>query len=173
MNYWLKSLCLTLMCAVLVIAHVEAAVVTIDPGGNGTIDAIFSPDGTYIYTGRNIDGKVTAIRTSDYSVAAEVSVGYNPLGLCTAGNGAYLYVSNTVNGSYTTKIDTKTFQVSANIPGGTDPAYMALTPDGSTLLITSHWSPFLQLVSVETDQEWRVRCGRHAGRAVRLCFSAK
>jgi len=132
-----------------------ADVTTFDAGATQPRDLVVGPDGQYLYVaaGNDGDGYVTKIRLSDLAVVDSVFTDYGPLGIDITPNGLYLYVTNTVNGYYTTKIDVATFTKLDNIHGGTDPAGVAITPDGATACITNHWSPFLQLVSVEADTE--------------------
>jgi DNA-binding beta-propeller fold protein YncE len=148
----LKTLIIVVLSPLMVL-QASAAIITFNPGGNGPVDIAVSLDGQTGYVACGKDHSVTVVRLTDFVAVDTVPVGYDPLGVELTSDGQFLYVPNTVNGYYTTKIDANTHQVLANIPGGTDPGWVAFTPDGTTACITSNWSSFLQLVDVSTNSE--------------------
>jgi len=162
---WVIAFCGLL--AVLAPTFVSADVIIVDPGADEPREAIFSPDGQLLYVATGAGSMLTVVRMSDLAVIDRVHVGGDPLGVVLTPDGLYLYVTNTCNLYSTTKIDVASREILACIPGGTDPAHVALTPDSKTACITSHWSSFLQIVDVETDDEiGRVYGISHGGNGI-------
>jgi len=132
-----------------------ADIITFDAGAVMPRDLVVGNDDQYLYVanGNNSDGYVTKIRLSDHAVIDSVFTDFDPLCIAITPDGQFLYATNTVNGTYTTKIDVATFTKLADIHGGTDPSGLEVTSDGSKVVIANHWSSFLQVLSVETNNE--------------------
>ena len=103
------------------------------------VEAVFTPDGSYVYI-------------SNYKMYGE---GFDPSASddCDRGNW---------DDSYVYKISTATFQIEKVIATGSVPKFMAITPDGSRLLV-SNWCGFdVSVIDISTDTEiTRVDVGRH------------
>jgi len=126
---------------------------TFDAGSDSPYSLVVSPDGAYLYAGCN-DGTITKIQLSDRTIDTCYDIGiYGAIDLVITSDGQYMYASNAVNGYYTAKIALPNCSLITNIPGGTDPAAMAIDSDDSVIYITNHWSGFLQLVSIPDDLE--------------------
>ena len=118
-------------------------------------DIVVTPDNEYMYVAcaNGGNGVVTVVRLSDYAIVDSIWVGYDPLEIGITPDGQHVYVTNTVNGYYTTKISTVSNTKLKEIRGGTDPAGIAFSPDGSKAYITNHWTPALQVISVAADDQ--------------------
>ncbi|MDQ3737889.1 MAG: YncE family protein [Actinomycetota bacterium] len=103
------------------------------------VEAAFTPDGRYAYV-------------SNYKMYGD---GYNPVADddCDAGDW---------DDSFVYRIDTKSFEIDKAIPTGAVPKFMAVTPDG-TKLVVSNWCGFdVSIIDVASNSELtRVDVGRH------------
>ena len=112
--------------------------------GNGVVqgspvEAAFTPDGRFVYVSNY------KMFGSGYSAVADDE--------CDRGNW---------EDSFVYKIDVATFEIVAVIPTGAVPKFMAVSPDGSTLVV-SNWCGFdVSFIDTATDTEVaRVDVGRH------------
>jgi len=146
---------LTLVITILQAGITSAIQFQFPAGALEPADLVVSPDGLYLYVAcaNNGDGIVTKIRLDDHSIVNSVSVGYDPISIAITPDGSYLYVTNTVNGYYTSFIETASLSVIDSIQGGTDPSGVELTPDGSKVCIVNDWSSFMQVFSVPDNTE--------------------
>ena len=103
------------------------------------VEAAFTPDGRFVYVSNY------KIFGSGYSAVADDE--------CDRGNW---------EDSFVYKIDVATFEIVAVIPTGAVPKFMAVSPDGSTLVV-SNWCGFdVSFIDTATDTEVaRVDVGRH------------
>ena len=103
------------------------------------VEAAFTPGGRYAYV-------------SNYKMYGD---GYNPVADddCDAGDW---------DDSFVYRIDTNSFEIDTAIPTGAVPKYMAVTPDG-TKLVVSNWCGFdVSIIDIATNTELtRVDVGRH------------
>jgi len=103
------------------------------------VEAVFTPDGSYVYV-------------SNYKMYGD---GFDPSASddCDRGNW---------DDSYVYKIDTTSFQIEKVIATGSVPKFMAITPDGSRLLV-SNWCGFdVSVIDLATDTGiTRIDVGRH------------
>lgn len=95
------------------------------------VEVAFTPDGRHAYV-------------SNYSM---YGAGWGPEGLdaCRAGDGT--------DTSTVYKISTETFTIEKVIPVGSVPKYVAVTPDGRTVLVTNWCSWDLSVIDTATDTE--------------------
>lgn len=95
------------------------------------VEAAFTPDGRYAWV-------------SNYSM---YGTGYGAEGLdtCTKGDGT--------SPSTVYRIDTRTFAIDKVVAVGSVPKYVALTPDGKTVLVTNWCSWDLSVVNASTGKE--------------------
>lgn len=95
------------------------------------VEAAFTPDGRYAWV-------------SNYSMYGE---GFGPEGLdrCNAGDGTAT--------SYVYRIDTKSLAVDKVVPVGAVPKYVAVTPDGSKVLVSNWCSWTLSVIDTRTNTE--------------------
>lgn len=103
------------------------------------VEAAFTPDGAYVYV-------------SNYKMYGP---GFNPVASDDCNEGDW-------DDSYVYKINTSTFEIEKVIPTGSVPKFMAISPDGSRLLV-SNWCGFdVTIVDLATDTPiTRVKVGRH------------
>ncbi len=103
------------------------------------VEAAFTPDGRFVYV-------------SNYKM---FGTGFNPVADDDCDRGSW-------DDSYVYKIDVATFEIVAVVPTGAVPKFMAISPDGSTLVV-SNWCGFdVSFIETATDTEVaRVDVGRH------------
>lgn len=166
MRLWPRRVTLTCSAVTLAAVALSAAGFAQEPPGcdppctfevSGRARSIVvSPSGEILYVGiYSPSGGVDVIRRADHVTITNIPVSgqCNPLDLAITPDGQYLYATNVPNCYSTSKIATATNTVVSTIPGGTDPAEIAVSPDGSIVVIGTHWSPFVQIVDVATDAE--------------------
>ncbi len=122
--------------------EVDLAAFGIDGGGvaqGSPVEAAFTPDGRFVYV-------------SNYKM---FGTGYNPVADDSCDRGSW-------DDSFVYKIDVETFEIVAVTPTGAVPKYLAVTPDGSKLVV-SNWCGFdVSIIDTATDTEiGRVDVGRH------------
>lgn len=95
------------------------------------VEVAFTPDGRYAWV-------------SNYSMYGQ---GYGPEGLdtCTRGDGT--------SPSTVYRIDTRTFAIDQVVAVGSVPKYVAVTPDGGTVLVTNWCSWDLSVINAATSKE--------------------
>ncbi|MCY7298996.1 MAG: YncE family protein [Ilumatobacteraceae bacterium] len=103
------------------------------------VEAVFTPDSSYVYV-------------SNYKMYGD---GFDPSASDDCDRGDW-------DDSYVYKINTTTFQIEKVIATGSVPKFMAITPDGSRLLV-SNWCGFdVSVIDLATDTEiTRIDVGRH------------
>ncbi len=103
------------------------------------VEAAFTPDGSYVYV-------------SNYKMYGK---GFDPSASDDCNRGDW-------DDSYVYKISTTSFQIEKVIATGSVPKFMAITPDGTTLLV-SNWCGFdVSVIDLATDTEiTRIDVGRH------------
>jgi len=103
------------------------------------VEAAFTPDARFVYV-------------SNYKM---FGAGYNPVADDNCDRGSW-------DDSFVYKIDTTAFEIVAVIPTGAVPKHLAVTPDGSRLVV-SNWCGFdVSIIDTATDTELgRVDVGRH------------
>lgn len=103
------------------------------------VEAVFTPDSTYVYV-------------SNYKMYGD---GFDPSASDECDRGDW-------DDSYVYKINTVTFQIEKVIATGSVPKFMAITPDGTRLLV-SNWCGFdVSVIDLTTDTEiTRIDVGRH------------
>ncbi len=107
-----------------------------DPTHTGTfrgapVEAAFTPDGRYEYV-------------SNYSMYGP---GFGPEGSDSCGP------VNSYDDSYVYRLDTRTWKIDQAIKVGAVPKYVAVTPNGRTLLVTDWCSYALSIVDIHTAKE--------------------
>ncbi|MFQ6093658.1 MAG: beta-propeller fold lactonase family protein, partial [bacterium] len=130
----------------------SAGIDSITACGTSPRDLVLSSDDQRldVACGNGGDGVVCEISTSDYSLTDSVFVDYDPLERAITPCNDFLYVTNTVNGLYTTKIPIANKR---DIRGGIDPSGVAVTPDCRKVYIASHWSSYIQVLSSCCNEE--------------------
>jgi YVTN family beta-propeller protein len=106
------------------------------PAANGSAIAV-TPDGSLIYVGDYQGNVVRAVNASNYTVVANISVGYAPIGLSISPDGSQAYVANSGSGTVSI-IDTSANVVVGTITGGNGTFDVRVSPDGSRLY-ASNW----------------------------------
>lgn len=93
-----------------------------------------TPERTFLYVANTSSNNVSAIRTSDNTVVATITVGENPRGVAITPGGARVYVANRSSDNVSV-IRTSDNTVVATIPVGQDPQDVAVAPDGSRVYV--------------------------------------
>jgi YVTN family beta-propeller protein len=103
------------------------------------VEAAFTPDGRYVYV-------------SNYKMFGD---GYNPVADDDCGRGSW-------DDSFVYKIDTTSFEIVSVVETGAVPKFLAVSPDGSRLVV-SNWCGFdASIIDTATDTELgRIDVGRH------------
>jgi len=103
------------------------------------VEAAFTPDGRYVYV-------------SNYKMFGP---GYDPVADDSCDRGSW-------DDSFVYKIDVATLEIVAIVPTGAVPKFLAVSPDGSRLVV-SNWCGFdVSVIDTATDTELgRVDVGRH------------
>ncbi len=124
------------------------------PAGCDSAEYIaITPDGEFAYVSC-WTGDINKIQLSDYSIVRTMNNGgYGSLSLAITNDGQFLYSSNAVNGYYTRKYGLPDDTLITDIPGGTDPAALAISSNDSLIYIINHWSGFMQIVTVTDNME--------------------
>lgn len=121
---------------------VDLAAFGVDGGAvvqGSPVEAAFTPDGRFVYV-------------SNYKMFGP---GWNPVADDSCDRGSW-------DDSFVYKIDVATFDIVAVVPTGAVPKFLAVSPDGSRLVV-SNWCGFdVSVIDTATDTELgRVDVGRH------------
>ena len=111
-------------------------------GGEPT-DVTFSPDGLRAYVTNRLDDSLSVVDTASRRVVATVPVGDEPHGVRTDSSGKTIYVLNTSSDDISV-IDAATLQERKRLAASRSPWALALSPDGSRLLVTNALSRFVK-----------------------------
>ncbi|AHB49336.1 protein MxaE [Hyphomicrobium nitrativorans NL23] len=103
--------------------------------GRAPAHVVLSPDGETVFVANREDDSVSAVRTSDMTVAATIPVGHAPFAMTLSPDGARLFVGNMQGGSVSV-VDTAKLAVTDTWKTGAMPYGAAVTPDGTRVLIT-------------------------------------
>lgn len=122
--------------------EVDLAAFGIDGGATvqgSPVEAAFTPDGRYVYV-------------SNYKMFGP---GWNPIADDSCDRGSW-------DDSFVYKIDVESLEIVAVVPTGAVPKFLAVSPDGSRLVV-SNWCGFdVSIIDTATDTELgRVDVGRH------------
>jgi YVTN family beta-propeller protein len=123
--------------------------------GAGPTGIAITPNGQFVYVTNENSNTVSVISTATNSVVTTIPVGINPFEVAANPNGQFVYVSNNAytnpSNSSISVISTATNTVVATIPlGGSEPADLAVTPDGQTLYVTNTID--VSIISTATNQ---------------------
>lgn len=104
----------------------------------------------YVYVANQGDGTVSAIRVSDHSLAATITIGSEPYGLslATVSGVVYVYVANT-NSNTVSVIDTRSNTVAATVSVGLKPYYVATI--GTKVYVTNGQSNTVSVINAATN----------------------
>ncbi|MFP2910526.1 YncE family protein [Pyxidicoccus sp. 3LFB2] len=108
--------------------------------GRGPERVVVGPDDT-IYVSNRAERTVSVIRRGDWSEAARISVGVEPMGLAVTPGGDTLYVVNstaldTTQHGTLMAVDTRSLSVRWELPVGEEPRGIALVDGGKRALIS-------------------------------------
>jgi len=127
---------------VVVDAATRRRVAEISVGGHPH-DVAFLPDGTRAYVSNRLDDDVSVIDVATRQVIGTLPVGDEPHGLLTDEAGTTLFVADT-SGDRISVIDLATGAERARLAASRNPWSMALSPDGSRLLVTNALSKLVE-----------------------------
>jgi YVTN family beta-propeller protein len=117
-------------------AHRKRAEISV---GRQPNDVAFSPDGLTAYVSNRLDDTVSVIDVRSRTVSATIPVGDEPHGLLTNRSGSLLFVLATAIDGVSV-IDTSTFEEVKRLAASRNPWSLALSPDGSRVLVTNNLS---------------------------------
>jgi len=135
---------------VVVDAAKRVKVAEIPVGGQAT-DVAFSPDGSSAYVSNRLDDSVSVIDVAARKVRQTIPVGDEPHGLLTDRSGRILYVLNTSSRDLSV-IDLATGREAGRLSASRSPWSLALSPDGSRMLITNALARLGELRNVPTSE---------------------
>ena len=103
--------------------------------GRAPAHVVLSPDGEMLFVANREDDSVSAVRTSDMTVAATIPVGHAPFAMTLSPDGARLFVAN-MQGGTVTVVDTAKLAASETWKTGAMPYGAAVTPDGARVVVS-------------------------------------
>jgi len=107
--------------------------------GGAATDVAFTPDGARAFVTNREDDTVSVIDASQRKVVAKLEVGDEPHGVLTDRAGKYLYVLNTSSDDVHV-FEVATLKFVKKLSAGRGPWSLALSPDGSTMLVSNMYS---------------------------------
>lgn len=150
----------------LVVVDLADGAVTARVGvGSGPTGVVTSPDGTTAYvsdTGYLGSGRIAIVDLFDDRMIGSIPVGRQPVGLAISGDGSRLYVAlanlylipptrhGATDPGDVDVIDTSTRTVTATVPVGVAPLFVALSPDGRLLAVGDHGSNAVTLIDTSS-----------------------
>jgi YVTN family beta-propeller protein len=135
---------------VIVDAAKRVRVAEIPVGGQAT-DVAFSPDGTRAYVSNRHDDSVSVIDVAARKVLRTIPVGDEPHGLLTDRSGRLLYVLNTSSRDLSV-VDLSEGRETSRLAASRYPWSLALSPDGSRMLVTNALARLGELRNVPTSE---------------------
>jgi YVTN family beta-propeller protein len=105
-------------------------------------DVAFAPDGTRAYVSNRLDDDVSVVDVASRREIGRIPVGDEPHGLRTDKEGKVLYVAN-ASGDRISVVDLATGE-ERRLAASRNPWSVALSPDGSRLLVTNALSRFVE-----------------------------
>ena len=127
---------------------VKGTLVSRHPAGPFAYDAVFSPDGKYVFVTSKTWSAVSVLSTDDFQILGSIKVGKDPSLLAMAPDGKRLYVTNKNDGTVSV-INALTFQVVASIRVQQEPGGIAVSPDGRLLFVANFGSDTLSVIDTE------------------------
>lgn len=124
----------------------------------------FSADGGQLFvTGEGADGVVLVYPYYTPEVAETVLAGHSPGAMAASDTPAYLFIANPKSGDVTI-LDIDNRKVIAVTPVGTNPNYIAITPDNNYALVLNETSGDMAVIRTESimravAERWRSRRG--------------
>lgn len=112
--------------------------------GRQPTDVTFSPDGKRAYVSNRLDDTVSVIHVAARTVLETIPVGDDPHGVLTDRTGKLLYVLNTSSDDISV-VDTESHREIKRLAGSRGPWSLALSPDGSQILVTHTRSRLVEL----------------------------
>ncbi|MGC8641302.1 MAG: multiheme c-type cytochrome, partial [Isosphaeraceae bacterium] len=106
------------------------------PVGGEPTDLTFSPDGRRAYVTNRLDDSLSVIDTTTHRVISTIPVGDEPHGVRTDASGQTIYVLNTSSDDISV-IDAASLKERKRLEASRSPWALALSPDGSRLLVTN------------------------------------
>jgi YVTN family beta-propeller protein len=135
---------------VVVDAAKRVKVAEIPVGGQAT-DVAFSPDGTQAYVSNRLDDNVSVIDVTARKVLRTIPVGDEPHGLLTDRSGRILYVLNTSSRDLSV-VDLAAGRETERLAASRYPWSLALSPDGSRMLVTNALARLGEFRNVPTSE---------------------
>lgn len=129
----------------------KGTLVTRHPAGPFAYDAVFSPDGKYVFVTSKTWSAVSVLKTDDWMILGSIKVGGDPSSIAISHDGTRLYVTNKKDGTVSV-INALTFQVVATIKVGSEPGGIALSPDGSVLFVSNYASNTLSVIDAGSNE---------------------
>jgi len=123
-------------------------IATIPATSSNPGNMVISPDGSKLYVTDDFN-YLTVISTATNTVTSTHTLN-SPGPLAVSPDGATLYVAD-IQANSVDVINSSTYQVTANIPVGSDPVSAAITPDGRQLYIGNYSSGNVSVINTATN----------------------
>ncbi|SEG05365.1 CARDB domain-containing protein [Paenibacillus sp. UNC499MF] len=117
-----------------VIRAEDGAVIANVPVDVQPIGVVASPDGKSVYVTTRALSRTDIISTASLTVTGSFATGISPIGIAT--NGRQIFVANEVSGNLTV-VNVAGNTSGGTLPTGTFPQYIAVTPDGAFLYVST------------------------------------
>lgn len=132
--------------------------------GQAPAQVAFSPDGRYVYASLNGEDAVAKVDTRSRKIVGKVSVGDGPIQTYVSGDNRYLLVANQGTeekpGTTVSVIDTKTFNVAADVETGQGSHGIVIDPSSRHAYVTNIYSDDVAVVDLaELTVVARIRVG--------------
>lgn len=128
--------------------------------GRAPAHILLMPDESVLFVANRESDSVSAVRTSDLSVAATIPVGRAPFAMALSPDAARLYVGN-VQGGTISVIDTAALKAVETLASGAMPYGAAVTPDGARVLITNQQASSVAVLGAKNRDRVSVKVGEY------------
>jgi len=129
----------------------KAVLVRRHPAGPFAYDAVFSPDGKYVFVTSKTWSAVSVISVDNFQILGSIKVGKDPSSLEITPDGKKLYVTNKMDGTVSV-VNALTFQVVDTIRVQSEPGGIAITPDGRLVFVANFGSDTLSVIDARADR---------------------
>ena len=129
----------------------KGALVSRHPAGPFVYDAVFSPDGRYVFVTSKTWSAVSVLSTDDFQILGSIKVGKDPSLIAMAPDGKKIYVTNKMDGTVSV-INARTFQVIDTIRVQREPGGIAVAPNGGLLFVANFASDTLSVIDTASDR---------------------
>jgi YVTN family beta-propeller protein len=129
----------------------KGVLVTRHPAGPFAYDAVFSPDGKYVFVTSKTWSAVSVISVDTFEILGSIKVGKDPSLLAITPDGKKLYVTNKMDGTVSV-VNALTFQVVDTIRVQAEPGGIVITPDGGRVFVANFASDTVSVIDTGDDR---------------------